>query len=315
MVDSIHRALNMPLDEQRRRNRPMLARLRRYDTSRWADDFLDQLESTRRRQPGPQPKRLTQRWQEQLIQQYQESEKRLLLLDYDGTLVPFTGNPQDAIPNELVLETLQGLSDVPGNTVVVISGRDAATLEKWLGDLSIDLAAEHGGRIRRSQNGKWRQTAEATSDEWKDQLQSLMEVYVDRTPGAEVERKGAALVWHYRKAEPELGSLRAKELIETLEGFIANTSLHILQGNKVVEVKHSAVSKGKAAQIWLLEDGGYDFVLALGDDVTDEDMFAAIPDSGWKVKVGLTRHSKADYYLPGSQEVRILLQSLLEASS
>jgi trehalose 6-phosphate synthase/phosphatase len=315
LLDALHRALHMPLVEQERRNRPMLDRLQRYNTARWADDFLDQLETTRQRQPGPQPKRLTNRWQEQLLDQYSNSKRRLLLLDYDGTLVPFTGNPQDAIPDEQLLDTLQGLAEVPENAVVVISGRDAKTLENWLGDLDIDLAAEHGGRVRRADDGDWRSTGEITSDEWKDQLQSLMEVYVDRTPGAEIERKGAALVWHYRKAEPELGSLRAKELIETLEGFVANTPLHILQGNKVVEVKQSGVSKGKAAQLWLLENGGYDFVLAMGDDVTDEDLFGVVPRDGWKVKVGLTRHSKADFYLPGSEEVRLLLQRLLDASS
>ena len=120
-------------------------------------------------------------------------------------------------------------------------------------------------------------------------------------------------MWHYRRADPGLGELRAAELIQTLEGFVANTSLHILQGHKVIEVKPSTVSKGKAAQPWLSRKPRNDFVLAIGDDVTDEALFEAVPEDCWSVKVGIPGHSKARYYLSDPFEVRRLLRALSAA--
>jgi len=115
-------------------------------------------------------------------------------------------------------------------------------------------------------------------------------------------------VWHYRRAAPGLGSQRAVELIDTIEGYITNTSLHILQGHKVVEVKPSTVSKGRAAHPWLFAKPTYDFIFAVGDDITDEALFEAVPDSGWTVKVGIPGQSKARFFLSDSTEVRTLLK-------
>jgi trehalose 6-phosphate synthase/phosphatase len=144
----------------------------------------------------------------------------------------------------------------------------------------------------------------------EEKLRPVFEVFVDRTPGSLLEEKGAALVWHYRRAEPGLGSLRAAELTEALEGFVANTSLHILQGHKVVEVKPSSVSKGRAARPWLLGKTKYDFILAIGDDVTDEALFEVVPEDQWSVKVGVPETSQASYYVSSSQDVRNLLKAL-----
>jgi trehalose 6-phosphate synthase/phosphatase len=121
-------------------------------------------------------------------------------------------------------------------------------------------------------------------------------------------------VWHYRKADPGLGSLRAKELTDTLEAFVANTPLHILQGNKVVEIKRSNTTKSAAARLWLDRDQTYDFVLAIGDDVTDEEMFSSLPEDSWRIRVGYARHSNARYFIPSPNEVRALLKHLVDGS-
>ncbi len=313
MVDALQRALSLPVEEQKQRNFAMRARLRRYDTDRWADDFINQLEWAQSLHARQQPRRLLGDLQEQVLNDFQKAEQRLMLLDYDGTLVSFARTPEGAKPDKELLELLSMLAGSPKNTVVVISGRDADTLEAWLGTTGVDMVAEHGAKMRLAGDDDWQITEEDYSNEWKAQLRPVFEVYVDRTPGALLEEKGAALVWHYRRADPGLGELRAAELIQTLEGFVANTSLHILQGHKVIEVKPSTVSKGKAAQPWLTRKPHNDFVLAIGDDVTDEALFEAVPEDCWSVKVGIPGHSKARYYLSDPFEVRRLLRALTAA--
>lgn len=310
IVGALEQALTMPMDEQMERNRVMRARLRRYDTHRWAADFMAQMESLRDVRRSNLPRRLRNDLRESLLEAYRSSGKRLLLLDYDGTLVPFAPTPEAASPDDELIAILKELEGDEKNRVVVISGRDAETLENWLGTTRIDLVAEHGARYRKDGDGQWNEAEEITVGNWKDELRPVFDVFVDRTPGALLEEKGHALVWHYRRAEPGLGSQRAAELTETLEGYVANTSLHILQGHKVVEVKPSMVSKGRAAQPWLLEKPGYDFMLAVGDDVTDEALFDRLPEAGWSVKVGIPARSKARFFVSDPAEVRQLLRDL-----
>lgn len=314
IVEAIENALTMPPEEQVQRNKVMRARLKRYDTRRWAADFINQMESLREIRRSNQPRRLRGELRQSLLKSFHTAERRLLLLDYDGTLVRFASTPEAARPDDELINILRELREDPRNRVVVISGRDADTLEDWLGSTGIDLVAEHGARYRKNSQGNWNEAEEITVGNWKDELRPVFDVFVDRTPGALLEEKSHALVWHYRRAEPGLGSQRAAELTETLEGYVANTSLHILQGHKVVEVKPSMVSKGRAAYPWLHEKPGYEFVFAIGDDITDEALFEALPDEGWSVKVGLPERSSARFFVSDVDEVRHLLKDLLEGT-
>src|SRR5690606_14451486 len=120
------------------------------------------------------------------------------------------------VPDAPLLDLLRRLAAVPGNTVVVVSGRDNTTLERWLGDLGVVLVAEHGAWLRQSAETGWRLVEGEGADDWKAEVRPVLEMYVDRTPGAVVEEKALALAWHYRMADPELGSLRAKEPADML---------------------------------------------------------------------------------------------------
>lgn len=311
MIETLHQAVQMPIASQIIRNRPMLARLRRYDTARWADDFLSQLEVASSAPSKQRPVALAGKAMAELGHAYRTSARRLLLLDYDGTLVHLVGSPEAAQPDKDLIELLRALSDDPANSVVLISGRDANTMQAWLGEARVDLVAEHGAEIWLASEKRWRKGYDEPAEGWKASLRPVMELFVDRTPGAMLEEKTACLVWHYRRADPELASLRAKELTDTLEGFIANTSLHVLQGHKVVEVKPSNVSKGSAAQRWLSRDPAFDFVMSIGDDVTDEAVFEQLRGAEWTIRVGWAPHSKARYSLNGPDEVRRLLGHLL----
>ena len=309
--EALLHALTMSESEQMARNLPMLARLRRYDVVRWAEDFLGGLEPEIAPAKQQVQVRLDEAGLELLLEAYRSTNRRLLLLDYDGTMVPFAARPEEAAPDEELITLLVRLVKDKKNTVVIISGRDRETLQDWLGEIGADLVAEHGAQIRRPGDTKWtRQTTEAP-DGWKGELRPLLELYVDRTPGSMLEEKTASMAWHYRRAEPDLGDLRAKQLMENLEGVIANTPLVIMQGSKVVEVKESGIGKGRAALRWLDSDTIYDFILATGDDVTDEEMFEVMPDGAWSIRIGVDRRSAAKYSLRGTSAFRSMLRSLV----
>lgn len=315
MADALLAALTMPAAEQGRRNQPMRDRLLRYDSARWAADFLARLDEVKSAQTRRRRAKLEGKWRDDLVGQFRSSGRRLLLLDYDGTLVPIFRSPEQAVANDELKSLLSKLAADNRNTIVVISGRDHETLEEWVGGLGVWLVAEHGAWRSDAHGSNWQVLDVDANTDWKATIRPVLERYADRTPGSLVEEKTLALVWHYRMADPELGSLRAKELADTLEGFVANTSLHVLRGSKVLEVKQSGVGKGKAAARWLLTTPPPDFVLAAGDDETDEDMFDALPRNGWSVRVGHVIHSQANYYLNNSAEVRELLRELCEASA
>lgn len=310
IVEKLSTALTMPEAEQKRRNAPMRARLERYTTARWADDFLTQLDRAREARPEYRTRILAGDQLRQLLADYGEADRRLLLLDYDGTLVGFRDRADSAEPDSELIGLLSDLEGVAGNEVVVISGRDHVTLEQWLGETGISLVAEHGARVRRDKG--WELSQNGGPGDWQEEIRPVLQIYVDRTPGAYLEDKGSALVWHYRRAEPELGSIRAKELVDTLEAYLSNTTLHVMQGNKVIEVKQSTVNKGRAAATWLDGDE-YDFILAIGDDVTDEDLFDVVPEAGYTIKVGRSPQSQARYYLGDPRQVRDLLRRLADA--
>ncbi len=305
---ALERALEMPEDEQRRRNRGLLERQRRYDVGRWVEDFLTQLEPARLEGRGHEP--LEGAALEALLDAHRASERRLLLLDYDGTMVPFAPRPEEAAPDPPLLDLLRSLSANPRNTVVIISGRDRATLEAWLGDVGADLVAEHGAVVRLRSDPTWRQSVGAAEASWKPKLRPLLELFVDRTPGAMIEEKAASLAWHYRQAPPDLGELRARQLAEGLEGMLSNSGLVVLQGSKVIEVKDGAIGKGRAAEPWLGREPRYDFVLATGDDPTDEEMFEVMPAEAWTILIGADRPSHARHRLAGPDAIRALLRSL-----
>lgn len=331
LADALQEALCMDRDEQVRRNRAMQDRLRLYTARRWAEDFLRSLEDFRLLQRKLATRYLGPSVQPELLRRYRESPRRLILLDYDGTLVPFAPHPQQARPDARLLQLLTDLAAVEENQVFLVSGRDKAVLEDWFGDTGMGLIAEHGAWIRhhggrRRKEDRSRPSAGAASSgssgwelikplshAWKAQLLPRLHLYSDRVPGSFVEEKEFSIAWHYRKADPELGAHRAKELIDDLVQFTANIDVQILEGKKVVEIRNAGVNKGLAAlHCQNLYDP--DFFLAIGDDQTDEDLFRAMPDDSFTIRVGFSI-SYADYCLQSYQEVRNLIFSLLATPS
>lgn len=309
IVAAIKTALEMPVEEQIERNRSMQNRLSRYDVSRWGSDFLSALSELRELQQELSVRKLTGGARQKLLSDYGKGKRRLLFLDYDGTLVSFKGKTEEAGPDEEVLGLLRALSIDANNEVVIISGRDKKTLGKWLGDLDATLIAEHGGWIRK-QNKDW-ECVEALREDWKDTIRPILELYADRTPGSAVEEKDFSLVWHCRRAAPELAYLRAQELKGALMNLIANLDVGVFEGSKIIEARHVGINKGRAATLWL-EKENWDFILAAGDDYTDEEMFAVMPEDAYSIKVGSSM-SKSRYNVETVSEIRQLLKELAGA--
>lgn len=308
IVDALGEALTMPEEEQIERNRMMQKRLQRCNVMHWANDFIDKLCYTRELQGEMEAKTLTPEVRKKLVSDFQESNQRLLLLDYDGTLVPFAAKPAKAKPSEEVMELLEELTKSPQNEVVLISGRDKGTMEKWFGDLSLGLVAEHG--VWTKEKGKEWEMIETLSADWKGEVRPILEVFADRTPGSFIEEKEFSLVWHYRKAEHRLGDMRARELVNDLESLTANLNLQVLEGSKGVEVKNAGVNKGRAALRWISAKP-WDFILAVGDDLTDEDVFKVLPATAYSIKVRFGA-SIAKFNLSSPSQVRALLKEMLE---
>jgi trehalose 6-phosphate synthase/phosphatase len=306
IVQAIKEALEMPLFEQVERNKLMQERLRRYDVSRWSREFLNALSDIKKTQQQLSVCKLLETVEKKLVADYAKSRKRLLLLDYDGTLVGFRGKPAKAEPDEEIMSLLQGLSSDPKNNVVVISGRDKATLEKWLGSLDAALVAEHGAWIK--QRGQDWQCMQPSGTEWKSAIRPILELYSDRTPGAFVEEKDFSLVWHYRRADPELAYVRGQELKGALLNLTENLDVGVFEGNKILEVRNIGVNKGRAAEYWTANQN-WDFLLVAGDDYTDEEMFAVMPHKAYSIKVGLNI-SRARFNVDTVYEIRRLLKEL-----
>lgn len=311
LANAIDIALTMPLEEQQKRNRIMQKRLRRYDVNRWVADFLTRLDDAWVTQRANTQQVITSKIYKNLLNSYYTSKKRLILLDYDGTLVPFADKPEKAKPTAEVIETVKALSESPLNEVVIISGRDRDTLMKWFGPLDVSIIAEHGAWVKK-RSGET-STQEMLSSEWTKEILPLLELYADRTPGAFVEEKTYSLAWHYRNTEPILGSLRANELKDDLVYLTSNLGLAVVDGKKVIEVRNALVNKGRIAFDWLSKEH-WDFILALGDDKTDEDLFEVLPATAYSIKVGIGA-SKARYNLFSQRDVLPLLQSCIKSNA
>ena len=310
LVEAMHKALTMPEELQIESINSMQKSLKRYNIHAWVKLFMDELANVKKEQSYLKTRLIDNQLSEEIKHDYKKSEERLIFLDYDGTLVGFNENPDDSKPDQELIEILDYLTKDKKNHIVIISGRGRQSLEEWMKPYSLDIVAEHGVWIKRM--GKPFKTLLKINASWKKETLSLLERYVNRTPGSFVEEKDYSLVWHYRKVETGLGEVRTRELTSHLKYMTANENLDVLEGDMIVEIKNSEINKGKAAQKLMKIYPEADFLLALGDDFTDEDTFKAMPEEAYTIKVG-TSASEAKFSVNSYKEVRKLFNNIIKS--
>jgi trehalose 6-phosphate synthase/phosphatase len=301
-------ALAMPNSERQQRMRGLRKRVLSFDVHTWVGRFLGDLSACA---PADQPREasggvaaLTMR----LVQLARNDAELTILLDYDGTLVRFARDPSLAVPDEELRALLAALAARPRTRVHLVSGRAREPLVEWFGRLNIGLHAEHGFWSRADPRSDWMAAAEMPG-EWKAKARSILDAFSDRTPGAFVEEKTASLAWHYRSADPEFGALQGKELRLHLATAFANAPVEVTVGEKVVEVRPHGVSKAAVVRLALAAASG-GTVIAVGDDRSDEEMFAAVPEDAITVHVGRGA-SIAKFRVPDPDAARAVLRALL----
>ncbi len=307
IAEGIKTALEMPVKEKTAINKSLHKRLKRYNVSFWAQDFMNNLDKAG--EIADQTAAISlEKDNSVIINAYKKAKKRIIFLDYDGTLVGFKALPEQARPDPELKRMLFDLIDDPKNKLVIVSGRDRYTLEDWLGDLRINMLAGHG-LWRRELDGEWIMTV-SLDNSWKKAVTNMLQVYCDRMPGALIEEKDYSIAFHYRQCEPDMVSKKMSEVWAALSSMTQSMSLTVQEGNKVLEVKDMRVDKGQSSLAFLNQEQ-YDFILGVGDDHTDEDLFVALPKKALTVKVGIGMTS-ARYRLGSWKSMRSLLKQFIE---
>ncbi len=307
MADAIYNALMMPAEERKSRIEAMKKRLRDYDVFSWADDILRSVVRVKTDRKSFRVRLINRDIEERIIDAFCNSARPVLFLDYDGTLVPIRELPEMATPEDVII-SLTGRLAAKSN-VVIISGRNRDFLDEWFSDQNLTLVAEHGAFIRYP-GGKWESSLDQ-DDKWKERFKPLLNRFTNRCKGSFVEEKRASLSWHYRNADEDLSALRAIELKNELEESIINMPLQVIDGHKVVEVKMSGYNKGSAAKKLLAMEEN-DFIMAIGDDKTDEELFGALPENAISLKVG-KGPTRARYSFLRQSDVVAFLTRMAEA--
>jgi trehalose 6-phosphate synthase/phosphatase len=306
--DVLFRALTMPPEERQTRMAILRQRVMTYDVHWWARAFVARLErvgDTAAASPGLS----TSATVRAAVDRARAAPRLALLIDYDGTLVPFAPTPELAAPDADLLALLRRLAARAGTEVHIVSGRKRSTLERWLGSLPVGLHAEHSFWTR-PLGGGWT-AAEVPVSEWREPVLAILRDFAERTPGSLIEEKTAGFAWHYRTADPEYGAAQAKELTLHLSTLLSNVPVEILPGDMVLEVRPHGIHKGRAVAQVLAHSAPDTLIMAMGDDRTDEDLFAALPDGSVAVHVGPSA-SRAPIRIRDVSAARALLALIAE---
>ncbi|PGH10672.1 trehalose-phosphatase [Polytolypa hystricis UAMH7299] len=282
VATAINQALTMSTEEKDEQHEKLYKHVTTHTINTWSDQYLKRLltnlSSFDQSVATPVLDRTV------LRSQYRKARRRLLMFDYDGTLTPIVKEPQAAIPSDKVLRTIKILAADPKNSVWIISGRDQAFLDEWMGHITeLGLSAEHGCFVRPPRSDDWENLTESTDMSWQQEVLDIFQHYTERTQGSFIERKRVALTWHYRRADPEYGAFQARECRKELENTVVKKwPVEVMAGKANLEVRPTFVNKGfivsRLVDEYRAKAGGQlpDFVLCLGDDFTDEDMFRAL---------------------------------------
>jgi trehalose 6-phosphate synthase/phosphatase len=310
---ALEQALEMPAAEKRERMATMAAQVRALDCKIWARTCLARQADSARRGQARVATALRGEAEREVLGRFVEAERRVLFLDYDGTLREIVRSPEDAVPPPALLDLLARLAELPRTEVHVVSGRHRRDLGTWLGALDLGLCAEHGYAWRPRGAAGWIEMP-AVDLSWLPTVQELLLEVSEEVPGTRLERKPCALAWHYRMADADYGIWRARELHSQLEQSLSHLPVEIVHGHRVIEVRAAGVHKGSYVQRVTAVGVAPDFLLCIGDDRTDRDMYRALPAEAFTVHVG-GKIDEARFSIDSPERVRRFLGALVAAAT
>ncbi|CEG43535.1 trehalose-variant 1 [Plasmopara halstedii] len=365
---SMDTALRMNTTTKRIRHHQLSRYVNTYTSALWAKRIMSALNEAAA--TAQEYNRLDKLDTAQLLGYYERSQRRLFLLDYDGTLVNFQSMEELAEPSPGLMSCLEDLTADPNNTVYIISGRNKNRLQEWFGHLTrVGLAAEHGYWFRPASKHPSAVYADAKSDtygsedsphaaevhpvtlvgeddplssssikvggienelvtferapwqcmfsdvelEWRDEVESILEHFTERTPGSLLDVKDCCYTWHFRDADPIFGLKQAKDMQLHFDQMLRDLPVGVIMCRikKYIMIRPWRVNKGRAVSRILEYESetpyftalDFDFILALGDERTDEDMFDVVQGSNCYTCTVGKKISRAQYYLEDPDEV------------
>ncbi len=308
IADAIYEALNMPEEDQIHRNEQMQKRLKRYNVTRWANDFVENLLDIYKASTiTAEEKFLKPEIADRLIEDYKKAARRIVLVNYDGTLVPYVKFPENAGPSADLINLLKNIEKNDKTDIVISSGRSKDELDAWLGEAPVNITAEHGIWIRDAESKEWK-LFKPISNEWKEEILPILELYTDRLPGSFIEEKQYSISWHYHKADILQASFLSKEVNDYLLSLVTNIGLQVLHGRKTIEVSNAGINKGELAMHWISRKN-YDFIMGIGSGWSDEMLFNTLPENAWSIAVGMLK-TDARYVIKKQEDVIELLKTL-----
>lgn len=307
---AIKKALELKPAEQKKRLEQMYSIVSHFTARRWTTDWIQKLiDISKSTFKKPLVDIMEKSNYQKIITEYKKAERRLLILDYDGTLVPYAPVYSQAKPPKELLILLKKLADDFKNEVVILSGRDKDSLSKWIKVPKIALVAEHGIWVK-PRNQYYFEPAKGLQVNWMPGVKEIFEKFTERIPKSLIENKDYSLAFHYRQSNPDLVRQQLPDLLDELELAIQNTDLEILKGSKIIEIKNKSINKGSSARSWISKKK-YDFYLAIGDDLTDEHLFQALPEKACTIKIG-PEESYAKYRIGSVRATLKLLEDLIK---
>lgn len=250
MANALGYALALPLMEREYRQTNLYRYVKTHTASFWGRSFLTDLEDAVSR-PRAVVKKLVRLPTIEVLGAYARSRHRLLVLDYEGTLLddpassagPSQQRGGIAPPKPFIKRLIETLANDPKNTVVLVSTNERNVIGSWLTDRRVGVMAESGYFYRLPNEEEWQAMTEDTDPSWKKVVRPIMQYFTERTPGSRIESKESALAWHYGDTDPIFGPMQARDMQVNLEDVLCNLPLEVVQGPNRVEVRLQGVTK------------------------------------------------------------------------
>lgn len=294
-------AKNMTIEEQQDRMKGMREQIFAHDVEDWSTRFLEDLSRTREDNLGPEPTTdeipavstldrghgpFPTPAVEDELQRVASADNLLVAMDFDGTLAPFTTDPEEARALPLSKTALESLAELPGTSVALISGRPLSFLRDVADpEHKMLLSGSHGGEFDFSAAGEESPTLQLTDAQKKalEDATAAVEELVRKHPGSEIEHKPAGVGFHTRTMDDDVAAQTAEA--DAVQALKRISGVKLTPGQYVVECAVLEVNKGDAMKIFR-DFTEADTTIFAGDDLTDEHALNALGAEDLGIKVG-----------------------------